>query len=224
MIRIARLTTAPCSSPNDRIPPASALIGVARVDAIVRATSADGASGPWSIAATRQAPSSSASASEACRPPQAQQHRRERHPADGLVQRHATDEHPLSVVAVMAVDHVVARAAARARALVDLRHRDPVAGGGVVDALDVPRAGRHDRRVAHRHVEDRRPTRGAGGLERRLELVRVSRSGHRRRRRPGRWPRSPASTGCRPPGTRSRTRCRSACAPGRRSSRTRRCS
>ena len=46
MIRIARVTTAPCSSPNDRIPPARALIGVARVEAIVRATSADGASGP----------------------------------------------------------------------------------------------------------------------------------------------------------------------------------
>ena len=79
MIRIARVTTAPCSSPNDRMPPASALMGVARVDAIVRATSADGASGPWSIAATRQAPISAASASVGgVTAPQAEEHRRER--------------------------------------------------------------------------------------------------------------------------------------------------
>ncbi len=46
MICIPRVTTAPCSSPKDRIPPASALMVVARVEAMVRATSADGASGP----------------------------------------------------------------------------------------------------------------------------------------------------------------------------------
>ena len=79
MIRIARVTTAPCSSPNDRMPPASALIGVARVEAIVRATSADGDSGPWSIAATMHAPSSvGLRLGRSVAAPQAQQHRRER--------------------------------------------------------------------------------------------------------------------------------------------------
>ena len=92
---MARVTTAPCSSPNERMPPASALIGAARVDAMVRATRADGASGPWSIAATRQASSSSASASLGASPATVAAAWRGRGPSDGLVQGDATHEHPL---------------------------------------------------------------------------------------------------------------------------------
>jgi hypothetical protein len=67
---MALLTTAPWNSLNVRMPPANPLIAVARVEAMVRVTSAEGESGPWSIAATRQAPIRSASASVGSSPRQ----------------------------------------------------------------------------------------------------------------------------------------------------------